>query len=80
MKKLAALLIALCMVFALAVPACAAGDKTLKVWVADAVVDFTKAQIETFMAAHPELKPVLTSSASPRTSFPVSSLLTLSLS
>jgi arabinogalactan oligomer/maltooligosaccharide transport system substrate-binding protein len=42
------------MVFALAVPACAAGDKTLKVWVADAVVDFTKAQIETFMAAHPE--------------------------
>ena len=54
MKKLAALLIALCMVFALAVPACAAGDKTLKVWVADAVVDFTKAQIETFMAAHPE--------------------------
>ena len=54
MKKLAALLIALCMVFALAVPACAAGDKTLKVWVPDAVVDFTKAQIETFMAAHPE--------------------------
>ena len=54
MKKLTALLIALCMVFALAVPACAAGDKTLKVWVADAVVDFTKAQIETFMAAHPE--------------------------
>ena len=54
MKKLAALLIALCMVFALAVPACAAGEKTLKVWVADAVVDFTKAQIETFMAAHPE--------------------------
>ncbi len=54
MKKLAALLLALCMVFALAVPACAAGEKTLKVWVADAVVDFTKAQIDAFMADHPE--------------------------
>ena len=54
MKKLAALLLALCMVFALAVPAYAAGEKTLKVWVADAVVDFTKAQIDAFMADHPE--------------------------
>ena len=53
MKKLAALLLVLCMVFAFAVPAYAA-DKTLKVWVADAVVDFTKAQIEVFMADHPE--------------------------
>lgn len=54
MKKLAALLLALCMVFTLAVPACAADAKTLKVWVADAIVDFTKAQIEAFMADHPE--------------------------
>ena len=30
------------------------GTGEIKVWVAEAVVDFTKAQIDTFMAAHPE--------------------------
>ena len=54
MKKLFALLLALCLVFALAGPASAAGDKSVKVWVAENVVDFTKAQIADFQAAHPE--------------------------
>ena len=54
MKKLFALLLALCLVFALAGPASAAGDKSVKVWVAENVVDFTKAQITDFQAAHPE--------------------------
>ena len=54
MKKFAALFLALCMVFALAVPAYAAPGKSVKIWVADAVVDFTKAQVEVFMQAHPE--------------------------
>ncbi|MDO4972736.1 MAG: extracellular solute-binding protein [Eubacteriales bacterium] len=53
MKKFLAIVLALCLVVALAVPAYAA-DKTLKVWVADAVVDFTKEQIDAFMAEHPE--------------------------
>ena len=30
------------------------GTGEIKVWVAEAIVDFTKAQIDTFMAAHPE--------------------------
>ena len=54
MKKLFALLLALCLVFALAGPASAAGDKSVKGWVAENVVDFTKAQIADFQAAHPE--------------------------
>ena len=54
MKKLFALLLAFCLVFALAGPASAAGDKAVKVWVAENVVDFTKAQIADFQAAHPE--------------------------
>ena len=45
MKKFAALFLALCMIFALAVPASAANDKAVKVWVAENVVEFTKAQI-----------------------------------
>ena len=53
MKKLFALLLVLCLVFALASPAYAA-DKTLKIWVADAVVDFTKDQVAAFMEANPE--------------------------
>ncbi len=32
----------------------AAGDTTVKIWVADAVVDFTKNQIENFKSANPE--------------------------
>ena len=54
MKKFAALFLALCMIFALAVPASAANDKAVKVWVAENVVEFTKAQIADFQAAHPE--------------------------
>ena len=37
-------------------PACAAGEKTLKVWVADAVVDFTKAQIDALQKQVNEVK------------------------
>ncbi len=54
MKKFLAIVLALVMVVALAAPACAAGDKEVKVWVAENVVDFTKAQIADFQAAHPE--------------------------
>ncbi len=39
---------------ALAVPAYAAGDKTLKIWVPDATKEFTEKQVATFMEAHPE--------------------------
>ena len=53
MKKVFALLLALCMVFALAGPASAA-DRTVKVWVAENVVGFTKDAIADFQAAHPE--------------------------
>ena len=53
MKKFAAIVLALCLVFALAVPASAAG-KTLKVWVPDATKEFTEQQIAVFMEAHPE--------------------------
>ena len=53
MKKLFALALVLCMLFALASSACAA-DKTLKVWVPDATKEFTVNAIADFMAAHPE--------------------------
>ena len=82
MKKILALLLALCMIFALAAcgqqaapaeqpaaeapaeapaePAAEAPAEepaaagTLKIWVAEAVVDFTKEQVAAFMADHPE--------------------------
>jgi arabinogalactan oligomer/maltooligosaccharide transport system substrate-binding protein len=54
MKKLFALLLVLCMLVALAVPACAADDKTVKVWVAENVVGFTKDVIADLQAANPE--------------------------
>ncbi len=54
MKKFLAIVLALVMVVALAAPACAANDKAVKVWVAENVVDFTKAQIAAFQAANPE--------------------------
>jgi arabinogalactan oligomer/maltooligosaccharide transport system substrate-binding protein len=73
MKKYLALLLALCMVFALAACGQAAAPAeeaapaqeaapaeepaatgTLKIWVAEAVVDFTKEQVASFMADHPE--------------------------
>ena len=54
MKKFLAIVLALCLVVALAVPAYAAGDKTLKIWVPDATKEFTEKQVATFMEAHPE--------------------------
>lgn len=54
MKKILAIALALVMIVALAAPAYAADDKAVKVWVAENVVDFTKAQIADFQAAHPE--------------------------
>ena len=54
MKKFLAIVLALVMVVALAAPACAAGDKTVKVWVAENVVGFTKDVIADFQAANPE--------------------------
>ena len=54
MKKILAIALALVMIVALASPAYAADDKAVKVWVAENVVDFTKAQIADFQAAHPE--------------------------
>lgn len=42
MKKFLAIVLALCLVVALAVPAYAAGDKTLKIWVPDATKEFTE--------------------------------------
>ena len=54
MKKILAIALALVMIIALAAPAYAADDKAVKVWVAENVVDFTKAQIADFQAAHPE--------------------------
>ena len=54
MKKLLSIVLALCLIVALAAPAFAANDKAVKVWVAENVVDFTKAQIADFQAAHPE--------------------------
>ena len=54
MKKFLAIVLALCLVVALAAPAYAAGDKTLKIWVPDATKDFTEKQVASFMEAHPE--------------------------
>ena len=54
MKKFLAIVLARCLVVALAAPAYAAGDKTLKIWVPDATKDFTEKQVASFMEAHPE--------------------------
>lgn len=54
MKKILALLLALCMIFALCACGKKAEPKTLKIWVPEATVEFTKAQVETFMKAHPD--------------------------
>ena len=56
MKKILALVLAAMMVLSMA--SFAAADDgyagSLKIWVAEATVEFTKAQVETFKAAHPE--------------------------
>ena len=55
MKKVLALVMALAMVLSLVSFASAEGfDGEIKVWVADATVDFTKEQVEAFKAANPE--------------------------
>ena len=55
MKKILSLVLALAMVLSLCSFASAEGfDGEIKVWVAEATVEFTKAQIEVFKAAHPE--------------------------
>ena len=55
MKKILSLVLALAMVLSLCSFAAAEGfDGEIKVWVAEATVEFTKAQIEVFKAAHPE--------------------------
>lgn len=55
MKKILSLVLALAMVLSLCSFAAAEGfDCEIKVWVADKTVDFTKAQIDAFKAAHPE--------------------------
>ena len=54
MKKILALLLALVMIFALAACGQKAPAKTLKVWVPEATVEFTKAQIDEFQKAHTE--------------------------
>ena len=55
MRKFLAM--ALCLVMALSLCGVAGAegfDGEIKIWVAEAVVDFTKAQVEAFKAAHPE--------------------------
>ena len=55
MKKILSLVLALAMVLSLCSFASAEGfDGEIKVWVAEATVEFTKAQIEIFKAANPE--------------------------
>ena len=54
MKKILALVLTLVMVLSCASMASAAYDGEIKVWVAEAVVDFTKAQVEAFKAANPD--------------------------
>jgi len=55
MKKILSLVLALAMMLSLCSFASAEGfDGEVKVWVAEATVEFTKAQVELFKAAHPE--------------------------
>ena len=55
MKKILSLVLALAMMLSLCSFASAEGfDGEIKIWVAENVVDFTKAQVEVFKAAHPE--------------------------
>ncbi|MCR4875736.1 MAG: extracellular solute-binding protein, partial [Clostridiales bacterium] len=55
MKKFLSLVLALIMVLSMMSFASAEGfGGEIKIWVAEAVVDFTKEQVETFKAAHPE--------------------------
>ena len=55
MKKLLSFLLVAVMMLAMVSFASAEGfSGEIKIWVADAVVDFTKEQIDNFSAAHPE--------------------------
>ena len=55
MKKILSLVLALAMMLSLCSFASAEGfDGEIKVWVAEAAVEFTKAQVEAFKAANPE--------------------------
>ena len=55
MKQILSLVLALAMALSLCSFAAAEGfDGEIKIWVAEATVEFTKAQVELFKAAHPE--------------------------
>ena len=54
MKKILALVLALAMLLSVAAVASADYSGTVKIWVAEAAVDFTVAQVEAFKAAYPE--------------------------
>ncbi|MDD6051236.1 MAG: extracellular solute-binding protein [Clostridiales bacterium] len=55
MKKILSLVLAAAMLLSLCSFASAEGfDGQIKIWVAEATVEFTKAQVEAFKAAHPE--------------------------